>query len=221
MNKEHRSILYGMVLGDGNLYRTKNNYGVDYCKLTIGHSPRQREYLEHKINLLHSIFGGKKPKIYSYESRGYTNLQTVKTNTYFKQMRRKLYPDGNKTYTKEVLDYLTPHGIALWYLDDGSGTVYGKNGKISGCMTRIATYCSLEEVEILKTWFKKNYDLNCVFDLDKRNRKYSIRFNTSDSHKFIDMISKYVPNCMRYKIEHVEKYNPRKPSSLKKDEDIV
>lgn len=222
MNVEYRGILYGMLFGDGNLYIAMNNFDIQYCKLTIGHSPKQREYLEHKIDLLHSVLGGKKPKIYSYQSKGYTNLQTVKTNKYFRQMHKLLYPFGSKIYTRQTLDYLTDHGLALWYCDDGNGTTCkNKTGKISGCMTRISTYCSEQEALILREWFEDRYSISPNFDIDKRNNKFSLRFNTKDSHIFIQIVSQYMPKCMSYKTEHIEKYNPRTPSPILIGEDIV
>ena len=217
-----RGILYGMVFGDGNLYLAKNNFGVSYCKLTIGHSPKQKDYLQFKANKIHSLLGGKKPEIYSYKSKGYTNLQIIKTNKYFRQMHRVLYPSGKKIYTRKALDYLTDEGLAFWYMDDGNGAVcYNKNKKICGCMTRISTYCSEEEAFIIKQWFLDRYNLNPSFDIDKRNDLYSIRFNTKDSHSFIDIIAKYIPICMQYKINHIEKYNTRVLSPSHEGEDIV
>lgn len=207
MNKTDRGILYGMLLGDGNLYLATNNFGVKYVKLTIGHSPKQREYLEHKCQLLHSIFGGKKPKVYTYKSfnqksdKYYENLQTVKTNTYFRQMHRLLYPEGKKVYTKKVLDYLTDHGLALWFMDDGSGSVkYNSKGEPKGFYVSLSTYCPKEEAEIIQLWFLEKYGLEAKFSIDKRNNLYSIRFNSKDSMRFKEIVTPYIHHSMLYKI---------------------
>lgn len=207
MNIRDRGILYGMVIGDGNLYIATNNFGVKYTKLTIGHSPLQEEYLKHKISLLHSILGGKEPKIYSYQGKNkstgklYTNLQTVKTNKYFKQMHRVIYPLGVKVYTRQVLNYLTNHGLALWYCDDGSIKLSkDAHGKVKSFSVTISTYCSREEAEIIKLWFQETYKITPKFDVDKRNNKYSIRFNSKDSKTFIGVVRPYVPDSMKYKL---------------------
>lgn len=207
MNSKDRGILYGMLFGDGNLYLATNNFGVKYTKLTIGHSPLQEEYLNHKINLLHSILGGARPKIYSYKSKNkqtgktYTNLQTIKTNKYFRQMHVLLYPLGTKIYTKQTLDYLTDHGLALWYCDDGFLKLNKKkNGKVSSVSVTISTYCPYQEALILKKWFEDCYQISPVLDLDKRNNKYSLRFKSKDSNIFLNVVSPYVPNCMAYKL---------------------
>ena len=88
-------------------------------------------------------------------------------------------------------------------------------------MTRLSTYCSEEEAIIIKKWFEDKYNISPKFDIDKRNSRYSMRFNTQESRIFIDIVSKYVPDCMNYKIEHVKKYNPRVLDSSLEDEDIV
>jgi recombination protein RecA len=228
MNRRNRGILYGMVLGDGNLYlQTPNS-----CILTIGHSPKQKEYLEFKAHLLSSICGGKAPWVGSYKSKNkqtgktYENYQLKKTFSYFRQMHRVLYPKGKKIYTEKALSYVTDYGLALWYCDDGSG-YHKKNkaGSITSVMTRISTYCTLEEAEILKKWFKDRYDIDVKFDTDKRNGLISLRFNTTDSKKFVSIIAPYVPQCMKYKIEHVDKYIPKSAKhpnfTIETGEDIV
>lgn len=207
MNNKDRGILYGMLFGDGNLYKATNNFGTQYVKLTIGHSPKQREYLSYKIDLLHSIFGGKRPKIYEYESfnkaqgKKYRNLQTTKTNKYFSQMLRVLYPGGRKTYTPQSLGYLTDEGLALWYQDDGClHTSKNTSGKISSVSLSIATYCSEAEFVVLKDWFEKVYGVTPKPIIDKRNNKYSLRFLTKDSQKLLSVIRPYIHESMLYKI---------------------
>lgn len=226
MNKAKRGILYGLAIGDGGIYLTKAQ-AADTARLIIGHSPSQREYLEFKQKLLHSTLGGKEPKIYEYKSfnktanKEYTNLQLYKNDKYFRQMHKVLYPLGDKKYTRKLLSYLTDQSLALWYMDDGSGTkCKNKDGKITGCMTRIATYCSEEEAKIIREWFSEKYGLTPVFDIDKRNNKFSIRFNTKESLKFVSIISKYIVPSMKYKIEHVGNYIPRVQDTLR-GEDIV
>ena len=213
MNKIDRGVLYGMVFGDGNLYLPKGQ--VNYS-LTIGHGPNQLTYLEHKTNLLHSIFGGKRPVVSDYSSfnktteKFYTNIQVRKTDTYFNQIHKNVYATGKKEYTKQSLNYLTDHGLALWFMDDGSGVVSkNKNGDKCGCMIRMSTYCTHEEALIIQSWFKETYNLSCVFDIDKRNNRYSIRFKTQDSKIFANIVKPYIIPSMMYKIEEVLNYSPR------------
>lgn len=226
MDKRKRGILYGMAIGDGGIYLSKDQ-AKNTARLIIGHGPKQKEYLEEKALLLHSVLGGKKPKVYTYKSfnkrqgKQYTNHQLYKNHTYFRQMHRVMYPKGEMVYTEKLLGYLTDQSLALWYMDDGSGVVCkNKANTPCGCMTRISTYCSKEEAQLIQQWFKQKYELDAKLDRDKRNDKYSIRFNTTDSKTFISIVSPYVFQSMKYKLEHVDKYSPRVLDTLR-GEDIV
>jgi len=227
MEKRKRGILYGLAIGDGGVYLDKNQ-SASSARLIIGHGPKQLEYLKYKQKLLHSTLGGKEPSLYTYQSQNkkmdkvYTNHQLYKNDKYFRQMHRVLYPEGTFKYTEKMLSYLTDHSLALWFMDDGSGTVCknNKTKKPCGCMTRLSTYCSKEEAELLKQWFSDKYSLDAKFDVDRRNDKYSLRFNTKDSKEFVSIVSPYIFYTMKYKIEHVDKYSPRVPDTLR-GEDIV
>lgn len=227
MDKRKRGILYGCSIGDGGIFLDKSQ-AADTARLIIGHGPNQLEYLKYKQKLLHGTLGGKEPSLYTYKSQNkrtgktYTNHQLYKNHKYFRQMHGVMYPEGEFKYSEKMLSYLTDQSLALWFMDDGSGTVSrnNKTKKPCGCMTRISTYCSFEEVELLRDWFKDKYSLDAKFDRDKRNDKYSLRFNTTDSRKFVSIVSPYIFKTMRYKLEHVDKYSPRVPDILR-DEDIV
>jgi hypothetical protein len=226
MDRRKRGILYGMALGDGGIYIDKDQ-AKDTARIIIGQGPKQLLYLEEKQKLLHSILGGKEPKIYTYKSlnkktgKTYTNHQLYKNHAYFRQMHRVLYPYGNKVYTEQLLGYLTDQSLALWYMDDGSGTVCRNKVKTPcGCMTRLSTYCSKEEAGLLREWFSEKYKIVPKFDIDKRNDKYSLRFNTKESREFVSIVSPYIFQSMKYKVEHVDKYSPRVQDTLR-GEDIV
>jgi hypothetical protein len=225
MNKKDRGILYGMSLGDGCIHKqsTNKNYAI-----TIGHGPNQKEYLEYKADKLHSIFGGKTININTYTSfnkttqKSYTNLQFRKLHPYFNQIHRNLYPTGKKVYTRKVLDYLTDEGLAIWFMDDGSGIVVkNKKGYLCGCMVRISTYCTKEEATTISKWFDDVYGFKCKFDRDNRNNRFSIRFGTLDSIEFCKLVSPFVPSFMKYKTEQILNYTPRVLGTLTEGEDIV
>jgi len=216
-----------MAIGDGGIYLAKDQ-AADTARLVIGHGPKQLEYLKYKARLLHSILGGVEPKVYTSKSHNktqdktYTNHQLYKNHKYFRQMHRVLYPEGQMVYTEQMLSYLTDESLALWYMDDGSGVVSynSKTKKPCGCMTRLSTYCSLQEAEILKAWFTLKYNITPKFDVDRRNNKYSLRFNTKESREFVSIVSPYMFQPMKYKIDHVDKYVPR-VLDTPRGEDIV
>ena len=227
MDKRKRGILYGCAIGDGGIYLDKSQ-AADTARLIIGHGPNQLGYLEYKQKLIHGTLGGKEPSLYTYKSKNkktgktYTNHQLYKNHKYFRQMHKVMYPEGKFVYTEKLLSYLTDQSLALWFMDDGSGTICknSKTKKPSGCMTRLSTYCSEEEAILLREWFLSKYNIEPKFDIDKRNDKYSLRFNTKESKEFVSIVSPYMFESMKYKIQHVDKYSPRVPDILR-DEDIV
>jgi len=227
MDKRKRAILYGLTIGDGGIYLTKDQSDKT-ARMIIGHGPKQYDYLLEKQRLLHSVLGGKEPKLYTYKSQNkrtgktYTNHQLYKNHKYFRQMHKVLYPKGVKLYTEKLLGYLNEQSLALLYMDDGNGNVCKnrKTGKPCGCMTRISTYCSKEEAELLRNWFDEKYKITPKFDIDKRNNKYSLRFNTKDSKEFVSIVYPYVFQSMKYKLQHVDKYHPR-VLDTPRGEDIV
>ena len=227
MDKRKRGILYGCAIGDGGIYLCSSQ-SAKTARLIIGHGPKQLEYLKYKQKLLHSALGGKEPSLYTYKSynkrtgKTYTNHQLYKNHKYFRQMHKVLYPEGVFKYSEQMLSYLTDQSLALWFMDDGSGTVCrnSKTKKPCGCMTRLSTYCSKEEDELLKEWFNSKYQIDPKFDIDKRSDKYSLRFNTKDSKEFVSIVSPYMFDTLKYKIEPVDKYSPRVPDTLR-GEDIV
>ena len=226
MDKRTRGILYGLAIGDGGIYLSKDQSSKT-ARMTIGHGPSQLEYLKDKQKLLHSVLGGKEPSIYTSQSfnkrvgKVYTNHQLYKNHSYFRQMHRVMYPYGSKVYTEKLLSYLTDYSLAIWYMDDGNGLVCkNKVGNPCGCMTRLSTYCSKEEAELLRDWFNQKYRIVPKFDTDKRNDKFSLRFTTQMSRDFVSIVSPYIFQSMKYKIEHVDKYSPRVRDTLR-GEDIV
>lgn len=225
MNKQDRGFLYGLALGDGCLYKQPTNKNTG---LTIGHSPKQTSYLEHKAHRLHQVFGGKPVNIYTYTSankvsgKTYTNLQIRKVDPYFNQMHKLLYATGVKVITRQVLDFLTDEGLAYWFMDDGSGAVVKNQDKRPcGCMLRIATYCSQAEADVIAKWFLDVYKLSVKFDKDKRNNRVSIRFGTHDSIKLATILKPYIFDTLFYKIEDVLNYTPRVLGPVTTGEDIV
>lgn len=219
MNRDERALLIGMILGDGNLYKPrkmlKDKSGLMNCssKLTIKHSHTQKDYLEYKIDLLHSIFGRKRTKSTPTKttlSNGKTYLcyQTVKSHTYFNLLHRWIYPQGQKIYTRHVLDMMTPQALAIWFMDDGNGKFpRNKQGSVSGFHICIATYCPLEEALIIRDYFKEKWDIEFKMAYHSRFNSYYMRANTKEANKFINLIKQYVIPSMQYKIDPIQNLN--------------
>ena len=62
MKNRKKSLLIAMCLGDGYLTSQKS-YNKYHSSIRITHSIKQIEFITFKRNLLHSIIGGKLPKL--------------------------------------------------------------------------------------------------------------------------------------------------------------
>lgn len=199
-----------MILGDGYLHTTKNPKS-EYVGLKLEHSTAQVDYLKYKADILLSIFGGKTPSIYFRDrldkrtNRTYKSCATYKSNSYLKILKGWIYKNGVKTYSNEVLNMLTPEGIALWYMDDGGkGSVYisKKTGKISSCVSYLCTDCSFEQATLLKEYFLSKWGIE--FKLyNIRKDQYRLAANTANSKKLVSLVRPYIIPSMQYKISHV------------------
>lgn len=219
MNTTDRGILVGMVIGDGylQLFRAKKKnrqnqpYECDMSYLVLHHSAKQTEYIQHKCGLLHSIFGGIRPKVHPQTTflkatgKSYNGCRASKGHKYFRQLHRLFYDgQGIKRYTRQMLDMLTPHGIAIWFMDDGSAKLCcSKEGKPTSCSIVLHTYCPKEEAEIVIQYFKDTYDIEFRLAYHKTMNKFCVRANTANSKKFRKIVEQYIIPSMEYKINPI------------------
>ena len=197
MKREKKALLIALVIGDGYIRidkRQKNPKGT----LKLCHSDKQREYLEYKVGLLHSLIGGKRPVIRDYtctvEGHQYSQVRAEKTHKYFGVLRKWLYPNKYK-----YLKYLTPKAIAIWYMDDGSLVANNRypDGTCSSARTSIHTCTTREEADTVCKYFHDAWGIK--FSTFKEKGKYSVRCFHKEGQKFHDLISPYVIPSMKYK----------------------
>lgn len=224
MNRNNRAKLIGIILGDGCLKLKARGY----VELSISHTPKQLTYLEHKRGVIHSVFGGKEPKVHkettTLKSNGktYTSFRVSKQAKYLQQLRRLIYSnEGKKFYSDRVLSYLSPEAIAYWYMDDGSLVInLNKEGNVSSFEVRLYTYCTLVEALKIQEYFLAEYDIKAKVSKYNKLGSYNIKFNTTEGRKFLDLTSKFIVPCMKYKWDTSSKTRARNISSIG-DDDIV
>ena len=168
-------------------------------EFSIIHSIEQREYLEWKIGILHSIIGGNKPSIIEFDNNGYKGVKAMKSHRYFRVLYRYLYKNGVKTIPLKALNRLTPLAIAIWWMDDGSLCKKVRNGKIHAWELYLNTYLSKEENQVIIDYFQNVWNVKWNLNLSKG--KYRLRCSTREGRKFLSIIRPivYQIKCMRYK----------------------
>lgn len=204
MNKENRGILIGLVLGDGHLkkFQKSGQQGSKkpfYAMLDIRHCAAQKEFIEYKSNLLHSILGGKKPKVSFIINNGFPAYNIRKTNTYFRILHSWIYFNKKKTFSRKILNMLTIKGISIWYMDDGNLSAKKRNGKIHAYELFMNTYEDKTTNQTIIDYFKEVYGIN--FAQVKNKGSYRLRCGTREARKFIELVRPYIIPSMNYKIE--------------------
>ena len=218
MNDHKRGLIIGMVLGDGYIQvrQRLNNGKYPYIASTMRvlHGPKQRAYCEWKAIRLSWALGGRKINVTRVKNgpKGkYWAYQFSVDDKYFRQVHRWVYPNRKKFFSTRILNMLTPEGIAIWYLDDGSARVnITKDGWIKSVASDIATMCSEPEANTISKWFLDRFGVK--FNIRRRKnspeeKAFWLQANTTDSHEFISLIQAHVPECMKYKLKHVADLN--------------
>lgn len=187
--KYNKGLLIALIIGDG--------YLRPDSQLAIEHSAKQFEYVLYKKELVEKILGcvpinlRKRSRLDKRTNKIYTGYSFVKGHRYFHILRRFIYPNNKKTLSKAVLNFLTPQGLAIWYMDDGF-----LNYKLAS----LATYCSEEEADIIINFFKEKFDLDIRKYWHKGNSAYYHAFDVPSSNKFFDLIYEFIIPSMKYKI---------------------
>lgn len=194
MNKIEQLII-GSMLGDGYLCKISGN--AKNSRLSIAHSPKQKEYCEFKFNILKEVDLATKisySKIYNNRYKnGYIEEYRFKSrsNSIFTEYRTKFYPNGKKVLDFDIINNINELGLCIWFLDDAHKTK---------CGYQINTQSfSRKEVEYLRDILKQKFDINTTY------QKFDniIYILCSDVIKLDSLILPYVIESMKYKIFNV------------------
>lgn len=125
----------------------------------------------------------------------------VQAHPYFAKKYHHFYDDyRHRIASKESLEWLTPHGLANWYMCDGYICLVGKtkgfirSRRIDICTDRY----SKQTVESMCIALRNKFRLDT--SIIKRNDQYRIRIKQTSYNDFISLIAPYIVNSMRYKL---------------------
>lgn len=200
--KELLGFITGNILGDAHIYKKNHR-----C-FQIKHCEKQYDYLMWKKNILSKFFPDADIKVSSGISYGKYKWNGIFfVSDYFERIYEQFYnKDGVKGVTFGRLNQLTPLGLAVWYMDDGSLNLHMnrtlKNGErsVRNRSITFATNCFTydEHVEI-KKWFKVRHKIDVK--INKHKSSFRTVMNATNSNKFIRIIEPYVIDSMIYKID--------------------
>lgn len=195
MNADLVGFIIGMLLGDSCFGGRKT---LKCKRIDTEHSMAQEKYLLWKFDKLKGVIGGQVYRRDRFDAR--TNkthhfiLHHSATHPVIDQLCVEFFADGTKQVTKELMEKLTPEGVAIWFCDDGC--LY-QNPKQYQTQLNIATNAFNDKSRhLILDMFEEKYGLE--FRENKSNG--SIRMsNKNGIRKFYDLFGKYIPQCMDYK----------------------
>jgi len=203
-HQELYSAIIGMVLGDFNL----QIHGIN-ARIQAAHTPAVRDYVAIKGIILSQIPG----IIFSVRDIVHNNRKLgklypqirIRTNThsFLTEIRKEIY-NPHKRVTLELLERLTPMGLALWYMDDGNLELHynkvrfkpdfyreRRERSIGGRNIRLSTHSfSLAENEIICTWLRFRWGI--LAQTKPSKGLFFIHINTTNAKKFIDLVRPFV-----------------------------
>lgn len=189
LTAEQKEIIYGSMLGDMGLYKTKNLYRFSFCQ-----GGNHEEYFDHVISKFSGLIG-KVNKAQRFDSR--TSLFYNKFSVKFLAAKEYEYfykimtVNDKKTITKEWVNLLTERSIAYWFMDDGS----------KDCI--FATNCfSFNEVKLLSETLLNKFKLKNEIKKIFNKEQYIIHISVESQKRFNDLIRPYIVESMKYKLKY-------------------
>lgn len=236
-NKDKRSIILSLVIGDGCLYFTNTGQRVTSGGLTIKHGMQQEDYLRWKAEIISKVLDRdvvvhNKTSYVKATDKSYGQVGIMVQAKRFKAWRIFLYPNGKKNISK-FLKFLRHPGFAaaVWLMDDGSCTAGPRTRTdmtrthFSGLILYVCDQTKESCEEILE-WFDVNFGVKGTLKWQKQKYKGEIRiypkitFTVQESLKLWPYIKEYVMQCpsmvhkFRFIIERANRADLLQPQML-------
>lgn len=202
VSKETKKLLIAMLIGDGTI---SSNY-----VFKLSHGEDQKEFILWKIDQINKIQlknNGLKEYIgkTGYSAGKIVYYSQLSIIPVIKVLRRCVYKP-KKVITRELLNWLDPKGLAIWYMDDGHININNsiQRGNSVQKSIKFATCVDLNTVEIIIKYFKEVWDIN-FRKFSEGSGTFSISScSEEDIIKFIKIVKPYileVPSLL-YKIRN-------------------
>jgi hypothetical protein len=193
LTTRQREIIIGTLLGDAHL---ENRYKSRIFSLMIEHSIKQKEYVDWLYNefkewvrtppkIKYSTVNGKK-----YQKYYFRTLSSGRFRFYHHQF----YKQGKKIVPKLIHKWLTPLGLAVWFMDDGSLKSKHHRARIINTQG----FSKKENKHLIEVLFK-NFKVKSK--LRKQKEGYQIYVLAETVSIFKDIINPYIISSMHYKLK--------------------
>lgn len=199
-SSELKGFLTGLMFGDGYIDNgiTKRAFRIKSIN---------KDFIDNIYNELTSctnfnVFVREHPEKYSHGCmhKKYWELH-IKAHPYFVKKYHHFYDDQRKrVVSKEALSWITPYGLANWYMSDGYVCHVGKeSGKIYNRRIEFSTdRYSYQTINNMAQMLKERFGLDV--SVIKRGKCHRIRIKQTSYESFINIIYPYIVDSMKYKV---------------------
>jgi recombination protein RecA len=193
LSEQQRQLVLGSLMGDGAISAKRPHAGGPGIKsrFRFGHGSKQNAYAEWKAALLEGV-----PLTISPHAKGGLMVETTSL-VELDELRESVYLAGKKIFSWDYLKELTPFALAVWYMDDGSFAVRGKDGS-AGRSDICVEAMDKGSQRRLHALLEESYGLSCK--LIDRAGKAVIVFDRDGTEALHELIAPYVPEAMSYKL---------------------
>lgn len=202
----HKSVLLGILLGDGTLKRTS----AGSTSLVWSHSEKQADYLRWTVQVLSPL-----AKLAEEYTTGYGSRAQV-ARTIFHPALSEFFDGFDKpkgVAPSWIESALTPIALAYWYMDDGA-LLHSSNQQDRA---HFSTYSFSEASNaILQAGLLR---LGIASSLQLTSKGPSLRVNAESADLLFSLIAPYVPPSLQYKLPSYYRGNsgwlPKSPTHYK------
>ncbi len=187
MNKD---ILIGTLLGDAWIEKRKN--GNNTFNYSLNWQQSNKDFAIWKAEQTNLSFSNKTYKRYDKRTKKEYEITNIHI-TLYKKIKEELYNlfyKPKKEVSLEILDQVTDKGFSIWFMDDGNTYYNGNNCHITLSIDGF----NEDSKNLIIDFLNKKYKVNF-----KKSAKRIRITSRKDCDKIMNIIEKYIPDCMAYK----------------------
>lgn len=199
-SSELKGFLTGLLIGDGAIDKGVTKRAFEIASIDKEFINKIAEELKSCTPFTFKITYEKAHYSAGCNHKESWRLRTI-AHPYFNKIYHKFYNDyRHRIISKYIPKYLTPYGIAMWYMCDGYICLVGKtkgiirNRRVDFCTDRY----TLLEVQNLQKMMINKFNIDC--SIIKRNNFYRLRVKSNSYSTFINLIYSYMIPSMYYKL---------------------
>lgn len=190
---ENRSLVISQRLGDGSYNEIRGAF-------IISHGESQVDYLIYKASLFNKAFPTTKP---AGNTKVLTHTQGHKYGSWYSgRLPSKLTVLLDNSSKADLVKYLSPFGIMLWFMDDG----YMKFDFLSEFNTYAQLYVPDMAVMAEIQKLLESYGVKSTYSKNSKASGFSLKIGDKVSammfyKSFIEPFKAELPKCMHYKTD--------------------